>query len=339
MKRLFAFRMVPAVWILSAVAAYAAGEQKKAPAPVAPAKGIKTPGAQIPFASLKPEMEYEGNMPGWIAVVDTVALPNAAKDGLVRIDARAKEKKLADPVTGVSEPCGGAVNAFGSVWTGACGAKSIVRIDAKTAKVTATLPVGIGPARIGIAANADSVWAITDARGTLSRIDPQQNAVVAEFRVPADCGSLTFGETALWLACPAENRVLRVDPQTNVVDKSIEVGAQPEALVIGEGSVWVLCAKDGKIDRIDPKTNKVSKTIELGAAAAGGSLAMGEGSIWVSMPGFPLTRVDPQGEKVVQQFYGAGNGAVQAGMGSVWLVNSGKVLRLDPKRIAATLAE
>jgi hypothetical protein len=133
--------------------------------------------------------------------------------------------------------------------------------------------------------------------------------------------------------------VLRVDPQTNVVDKSIEVAAQPEALVLGEGSVWVLCAKDGKIERIDPKTNKVVKTIELGAAAAGGSLAFGEGSIWVSMAGFPLTRVDPGAEKVVQQFYGSGGGFVQAGMGSVWLVHSGKVLRLDPKRVAATLAE
>src|SRR3954451_20833802 len=157
MKRSFVLRIIPAIWILSSLTAYAAGEQKKAAPPVAPAKGIKTPGVQIPFSSLKSEMEFEGNTPGWIAVVDTVALPNSAKDGLVRIDTRAKEKKLADPVSGVSEPCAGAVNAFGSVWTGACGAKSIVRIDAKTAKVTTTLPVGIGPARIGIAATADSV--------------------------------------------------------------------------------------------------------------------------------------------------------------------------------------
>ena len=337
MKRSSVLRIVPAVWMLFVFALYGAGEQKKAAAPVVPAKGIKTPGVQIPFASLKSEMEFEGNTPSWIAIVDTVALPG--RDALVRIDARSKEKKLAEPVTGINEPCGGAVSAFGAIWTGACGAKSILRVDPKSGKVTQTLPVGIGPARTGIAATADSVWAITDARGTLSRIDPQQNAVVAEFRVPADCNSLTFGETALWLACPAENRVLRIDPQTNVIDKSIEAGAQPETLAIGEGSVWVFCAKDGRIDRIDPKTNKVVKTIELGAPAAGGSLAFGEGSIWVSMAGFPLTRIDPGTEKVVQQFYGAGSGAVQAGLGSVWLVNSGKVLRLDPKRIAATLAE
>jgi DNA-binding beta-propeller fold protein YncE len=212
-------------------------------------------------------------------------------------------------------------------------------VDAKSAKVTGTLPVGVGGHGIAIAASTDSVWAFTDARGTLSRIDPQQNAVVAEFRVFADCGSLVFGEGALWMACPSENRVLRIDPLTNVVDKSIEVAARPEALAIGEGSVWSLCAKEGKVERIDPKTNKVTKTVELGTAAVGGSIAVGEGSVWVSAAGFPLTRIDPGTEKVAQQFYGGDGGAVLAANGSVWLGQPTKVVRFDPKRIAATLAE
>jgi streptogramin lyase len=182
---------------------------------------------------------------------------------------------------------------------------------------------------------------LTDARGTLSRIDPAQNTVVAEFRVYADCNSLVFGETALWLTCPAENRVLRVDPQTNLVDKSIEVSAAPGALAVGESSVWVLCEKEGKVDRIDPKTNKVTKTIELGSPANGGAMAFGEGSLWISMPGFPITRIDPAGEKVVQQFYGEGGGFLATTQNSVWLASptAGTLLRLDTRRIAATLAE
>jgi streptogramin lyase len=182
---------------------------------------------------------------------------------------------------------------------------------------------------------------ITDTRGTLSRIDPVQNEVVAEFRVYPDCNTLAFGETALWLTCPAEDRVLRIDPQTNLVDKSIEVSAGPTALSFGESSVWVLCGKDGKIDRIDPKTNKVTKTIELGAPAAGGAMAFGEGSLWVSMAGFPITRIDPQGEKVMQQFYGEGGGYLLTTQNTIWLANpaTNKVVRLDTRRIAATLAE
>jgi streptogramin lyase len=172
-------------------------------------------------------------------------------------------------------------------------------------------------------------------------VDPDQNQVVGELRLPAGCTSLVFAESALWTACPAENRVLRINPQTNVVDKRIEVSPRPRALAASDGSIWVLCEKEGKVDRIDPKTNKLSKTIELGVPEAGGGIAAGAGSIWVTLAEFPLTRIDPQTEKVVQQFWGAGGGAIQFGANSLWLSNqrTGTLWRIDPKRVLATFAE
>jgi hypothetical protein len=41
--------------------------------------------------------------------------------------------------------------------------------------------------------------------------------------------------------------------------------------------------------------------------------------VWVTSPGFPLTRIDPKDEKVVQQFYGEGGGAIAVGQGWIWL--------------------
>jgi len=216
-------------------------------------------------------------------------------------------------------------------------------VDTKTGKVTKRLPFGTGNVAPSVAATADSIWAFTDDKVTLSRIDPELNVVVAEIRLHADCGSLTFGETALWVTCPAENRVLRINPETNQVEKYIETSPMPKALVIGEASIWVLCEKEGKIERIDPKTNKISKTIDLGAPAVGGGIADGLGSLWVTMQGFPLTRIDTttDKEKVLQQFYGEGGGAIQVGLGSLWLsnLNNGTLWRIDPKRVAATLSE
>jgi virginiamycin B lyase len=54
---------------------------------------------------------------------------------------------------------------------------------------------------------------------------------------------------------------------------------------------------------------------------------------------FPLSRIDPSTNAVVQQFYGKGGDAVRVGLGSVWLSDlaAGKVWRLDPRRIEATL--
>ncbi len=334
-------RVVTGIYLVLTVAVTSgfASDPRKEPKRAAPATGVKTPGVQIPFAQLKAELEFELPAPaGWIAVADSILVPS--KGGLERVDPKAKESKLGEPTGGLNKPCAGLVSAFASLWVANCGDGTLARLDAKTYKVTATLTTGTGSARTGIAATADSVWMLTDTRGTLSRIDPAQNLVVAELRVYADCNSLVFGESALWLTCPEENRVLRVDPQTNLVDKSIEVSASPTAVVTGESSVWVLCAKDGKVERIDPKTNKVTKTIELSAAAGGGAIAFGEGSVWVSMPGFPITRVDPQAEQVVQQFYGGGAGFLLTTANSVWLAETGgRLVRFDTRRIAATLAE
>ena len=303
--------------------------------PAGPTAGIKTPGVQIPFASLKPDAEFAAAAE-WLAFTDAPLL--ADPKGLFHIDA--KKNELGTPVAALNKPCGGAVSAFASLWIPSCGDRTLVRLDPKTWKVTATVAGG-GAARPAVAATADSVWFLSDNRTTLSRVDPEQNAIVAELRLAAGCNTLAFGEASLWVTCPAENHVVRVNPNTNLVDKRIEVSAQPTSLAIGENSIWVYCRKEGKIDRIDPKTNKVTKTIELSVPGVEGTLALGQGSVWASQTGFPLTRIDPQTEKVVQQFWGPGGGAVYFGQNSLWLANlpDGKVWRVDPKRVLATLAE
>jgi streptogramin lyase len=125
------------------------------------------------------------------------------------------------------------------------------------------------------------------------------------------------------------------------VTKRIETQAQPMALAAGDGSIWAFCKKEGKLDRIDPKTDKPTKTIDLGVPGVDGDVTFGEGSVWVSQVGFPVTRIDPKSEKVVQQFWGAGGGILRASGGSLWLfdVERNVASKLDPKRIQATLAE
>jgi len=298
-----------------------------------PRLGVKVPGVQIPFASLKPELVYETPArPTWIAFSETVFLPG--EDAVLRIDPKAKEVKFLDPIGGVPRPCGLA-RGFGSVWAAQCGDGKLAEIDAKTAKVKAQFPLGAGP----LTATADSLWMIGDAKTSLYRVDPQQHEIVSDLRLPAGCRSLVFAETALWAACPAENQIARINPMTNLVEKWIAVSAEPIAIAASENSIWVLCRKDGKVDRVDPKTNKVAKTIDLGVPGADGAIAGGEGSVWVTLAGFPLTRISPQSEAVVQQFYGEGGGAIAIGGGFLWLSNANSVWKIDPRRVAATLAE
>jgi virginiamycin B lyase len=333
-------RFIIVVAIFSAVL-FSAAKPKNAP-PAGPAKGVKTPGVQIPFTNLKAEATIPAaGKPAWIyfAAGGPGAIYFPGPDKLEKVDA--KSNKPGDPASGLKKPCGGMVSAFGSLWAPTCGDGSLQRLDAKTMKVTATIATGTADALGSIAASSDSVWMLTDNKATLSRIDPDQNAVSGEFRLPAGCRSLTFAENALWIACPALNKVLKINPATNNVDKRIEVAANPISIAAGQGSIWVLGGKDGKIDRIDPKTDKVIKTIDLLAPAVDGAVAFGEGYLWVTMPGFPLTRIDVASETVAQQFWGEGGGAILTSPGALWLtnLNNGTISRIDPKLVLATLAE
>lgn len=318
--------------------------RRKTPPTAAPKIGIKTPGIQIPFSRLKAEAEFPApGKPDWLFVTPgpTGAAFIPTKNSIDKVDL--KTNKKSEPLAGLDQPCGGMVSAFSSLWAPVCGAHSLARLDAKTFKLTATMQAGTSGARGIIAASADSVWMLTDERTTLSRIDPDQNAVVGELRVPADCHSLLLAETALWLACPSEDKVLRVNPESNLIDQSIKVSAEPISIASGGGSIWVLCRKEGKIDRIDPKTNKVSKTIELNVPGAEGEIAFGDNFVWVTQAGFPLTRIDPTPEKeaVMQQFSGEGGGAIATSPGAIWLSNqkAGTVWRIDPKLVLAIIPE
>jgi virginiamycin B lyase len=182
---------------------------------------------------------------------------------------------------------------------------------------------------------------MTDEKGTLARIDPASNTVVAEIYVPAGSYGITFGEGAVWVTSAAHDSVTRIDPNTNLILETIRVGKAPRFITSGFGSVWTLNQGDGSVSRIDPKTNKVDATIEVGVPGGGGEIAAGEGSVWVTAFQFPLSRIDPASNTVVQQFFGEGGDAVRVGLGSVWLSNlrAGNVWRLDPRRIEATLPE
>ena len=314
----------------------------KAVAVAGPKNGIKTPGIQIPFGSLKADVTVPAaDKPSWMFFASggpgSLYFPGA--DKLEKIDA--KTGKAADGISQLKKPCGGMVSAFTSLWIPTCGDGSLQRVDAKTLKITATIPAGAGSQRGSIAASADSIWLLTDDKATLSRIDPDQNAVVGELRLPAGCQDLTFAEKFLWIACPTANRILKINPETNIVEKHIEVSAGPLAIADGQNSLWVLCGKEGKIDRIDPKTDKVSRTIDLAAPAAQGGMIYGENYLWVTMEGFPLTRIDVTSESVAQQFWGEGGGALTTSNGAIWLSNfaGGTITRIDPKLVLATLGE
>ena len=296
---------------------------------------------RIPYAKLKSVVEFPSDpgSGGWILISSGVFVPDAAKKGLRKIDP--KTNVASNVIDGTVQACAGAIEAFNSLWIPDCADGTIARIDPGAWKLQARVLTGVAKASPALAASSDSIWALTDEKTTLTRIDPATNQEVAELRLPAGCRTVKFIAGALWVTCPNEDLVLRIDPVRVIVDERIKVSGEPWAMDFAEGSIWVLCRRAGEVDRINPKTGEIGKTINLSILDAAGSITVADDSVWVSSPGFPITRIDLQTEKVAQQFVGDGGGAIQMGFNSIWLMNSAQktVSRIDPRRVLATQAE
>ncbi len=81
----------------------------------------------------------------------------------------------------------------------------------------------------------------------------------------------------------------------------------------------------------------MTATIAVEVPGQGGDIDVGEGAVWVTALGKPLSRIDPRTNAVTAQYLGEGGDALQVGIGSIWLCSFGlqELWRIDPARVGA----
>jgi YVTN family beta-propeller protein len=164
-----------------------------------------------------------------------------------------------DPATGkilALIPDGSSVNGVavgdGAVW--ALGFPGVVRIDPATNAIVARIPVAQnvngGPSPTALTVGDGAVWVAnrftrnglnftSGKRGTVSRIDPETNAVVATIPVGHEPFGIAADGGAVWVANRTDFTVSRIDPRTNAVTVTIALGNRPAGVAAGDGAVWV----------------------------------------------------------------------------------------------------
>jgi virginiamycin B lyase len=295
------------------------------------ATGVGKAAVQRPMTSLHPLATFRvGGNPDWMALTaDSVWVTSSSTNSVTRLNAVTNQ--VGESVT-VAKPCSGLAIGFGSLWVPSCADHNLVRVDLETRKVVARIPAGPANAEGGITTGAGSVWMVTSPRGVLARINPAKDSVVARIRIPPNSYAAAFADGSVWITCTGKSLLSRVDPATNKLVSATSVGRSPRFLTVGAGSVWTLNQGDGTISRVDTRSGKLSAVIEAGLSGTGGEIAYGEGSVWATVSGFPITRIDPATNKVVQQWTGKGGDSIRVGFGSVWLtdLDAGVVWRIDP---------
>ena len=168
-----------------------------------------------------------------------------------------------------------------AVWI--ANSEGVQRVDPRTGRTVARVPIGNGPT--GIAVGAGAVWITDGDDGTLLRIDPATNDVVATIAVGQSASGAAVDGGGVWVTVPLEDRVKRIDPATNAVADTVRVGGGPANVAAGAGAVWVTSRRSGTLTRIDPRTASVMRTTQVGHSPQG--VAVAGSGVWVAVQSSP----------------------------------------------------
>ena len=262
-------------------------------------------------------------------------------------------------------PVGSALG-FGSYWVRIAPGFSLYRFDTSTGQATARIE-GLQTAPFAfsqyVAAGEGAIWTSNVNSGSVTRIDPATNRVVATIRVwPTNfCGpdpstscsgptAIAFTPGAVWVILHHEWAVVRIDPATNSVVATVSLGSGPpqgpQELTVANGFVYAGGSSGfggpASLERIDPATNVATPVINI---ANGCDAKAGMGThVWVVSgltacgPGLPASLLDIDGmSRTVAGSVPLDNSpyALAAGWGSIWALTD-KLNRIDPTSHAAT---
>lgn len=138
---------------------------------------------------------------------------------------------------------------YGAVWVPEPQRDLVVRLNIRTGKVEARIPVSGNPQRV--AAGADSVWVITTGvHSAVWRIDPKSNETVVVIPAPPKARRIATGGGYVWVTSGRNDEeevrrpgvLSKIDPRSNDIVASIELGYRPDGVAVANRLVWVAIA-------------------------------------------------------------------------------------------------
>jgi YVTN family beta-propeller protein len=208
------------------------------------------------------------------------------------------------------------------------------------ARVEAVIAVGSRPAA-ALSVDDDGVWVSNDGDGSISRIDPSTNQVVATIHIgPPQCerclGTVAQRDGTVWAtSSSAPLSLMRIDPASNQLAASSELPIFPSAVLsAADGSLWLSSVLDGEVVRLDRRTGTVLARLAVPGARA---LAEGGGAIWATartgkVDGH-VARIDPSSDQVTGETHLPIQPAAATFVDqSLWIVDDGNgdLVRFDP---------
>jgi DNA-binding SARP family transcriptional activator/ABC-type branched-subunit amino acid transport system substrate-binding protein/DNA-binding beta-propeller fold protein YncE len=132
-----------------------------------------------------------------------------------------------------------------SVWAISAASAAVLEIDPATGSVEAryevtSRPGSTRPIPIAVAAGEDAIWVLNGNTPSVTRIDPELDAVTDT--IPLGVGSIptaiATGAGAVWVALSGDGSVARIDADSGEL-RTIPVGGAPTGVAVSLGKVWI----------------------------------------------------------------------------------------------------
>lgn len=177
-----------------------------------------------------------------------------------------------------------------TVWAADLPTDSLIRIDARSSRVSDVTRVEDGVVRVAF--SEDAAW-VTNSERTVTRVEVPSGDADRPVNVGLGPIGLAFDGELVWVANSEDGTVSRIDAGSGrQAGSPVRVGLGPVAVAYGADSIWVANQDDGTVSRIDPESGRVvGEPLELGLRPRG--IAFGGGAVWAvgTNPG-GVVRVD-----------------------------------------------
>jgi len=213
-----------------------------------------------------------------------------------------------------------------AVWVASTGPFAVHRIDPKTNRLAATVPLPGEPCA-GLAVGSGSLWVpMCTTPPSLAKVDLKTHHLVATFGVgPAAAeGGITYGAGNVWLIVDKLGHLARLDPRRGTTLRTYRVPAGSYNPTFSNGTIWVSHAEGSDVTGIDAATGAMTATVATGPNPR--FLTAGAGAIWTLNQGDgTVTRVDAHGRRTTAIALGT------PGHGGDITFSAGRVFSTMPK--------
>jgi hypothetical protein len=257
---------------------------------------------------------------------------------------------LLQPRLTFDAPVEGLAIEHGSLWVSIAGDDLILRLDVRTGRRLAQIPVHQANRRaLGggtLVAGRGKIWiaapvrvtgdpTVGDAWGWIGRLDPHTLRLdLIQTHSPDRPVYVAVGSGAVWVS--GFRALRRVDPASDRVTGTVRFDRYVGAVAATGGRVWVAGSNTGFLKEIDARTLQVKASVTVGRSAAGSSLAVVGRRIWAATDR-GLVAVDSVSARIVARIRLPRASAVAFDGSRLWVLARGAVYTIRGRIVSRRL--